>query len=176
MSCPLSGKATGTREKQTIPAWSRSAFVDAARGSDSLRLGELTIASKSRVPRHTHTNTEEAMVLLEGTLEALVGSQRMTIGPGDLVLAPAGTVHGFVNVSDTAARLLFCFPGSRTRPGAVYAAQRPALGIPVRAGPVRLQFSPRPALGARIRGLTGALPLGKVVSETNLPKMRERYG
>jgi quercetin dioxygenase-like cupin family protein len=85
-------------------------IVDAARGSDSLRLGEVTIASMSRVPRHTHTNTEEAMILLEGRLDALVGSQRMTIEPGDLVLAPAGTVHGFVNVSDTPARLLFVFP------------------------------------------------------------------
>ena len=85
-------------------------IVDALLGSDSLRMGELTIAPMSRVPRHTHTNTEEAMVLLEGTLQAIVGSQRTTIEAGDLVLAPSGTVHGFVNQSDTPARLLFVFP------------------------------------------------------------------
>ena len=85
-------------------------IVDAAHGSDHLRVGEVTVAAKSRVPRHTHTNTEEAMVLLEGELQALVGSQRETIAPGDVVLAPAGTVHGFVNLSDSPARLLFVFP------------------------------------------------------------------
>ena len=94
----------------TAPGLEAFSIVDAARGSDSLRVGEVTIAAKSRVPRHTHTNTEEAMVLLEGELQALVGSQRENIGAGDVVLAPAGTVHGFVNLSDSPARLLFVFP------------------------------------------------------------------
>ena len=98
------------RENPDSPGLESFGIVDADHGSASLRLGEVTIASMSRVPRHTHTNTEEAMVLLEGELEALVGSQRMTIGPGDVVLAPAGSVHGFVNRSETPARLLFVFP------------------------------------------------------------------
>ncbi len=98
------------REDATSLGLESFSIIDAAQGSDSLKVGEVTIAAKSRVPRHTHTNTEEAMVLLEGSLEALVGRERLTIGPGDLVLAPAGTVHGFVNVSDSPARLLFVFP------------------------------------------------------------------
>jgi quercetin dioxygenase-like cupin family protein len=98
------------REGATSPGLESFGIVDAYHGSASLRLGEVTIASMSRVPRHTHTNTEEAMVLLEGELDALVGSQRITIVPGDVVLAPAGTVHGFVNRSETPARLLFVFP------------------------------------------------------------------
>ena len=85
-------------------------IVDAAQGSDALRVGELTIAPMTRVPRHAHTNSEEAMVLLEGTLEATVGSQRVSIEAGDIVLAPAGSVHGFLNRTDAPARLLFVFP------------------------------------------------------------------
>lgn len=94
----------------TSPGLESFSIVDAAKGSDHLRVGEVTVAPKSRVPRHTHTNTEEAMVLLEGELQALVGSQRVNIEPGDVVLAPAGTVHGFVNLSDAPARLLYVFP------------------------------------------------------------------
>ena len=85
-------------------------IADSKQGTESLRVGEVTIAPNTRVPRHTHTNTEEVMVVLEGTLDVLVGSQRMTIGPGDAVLAPPGSVHGFVNRYEGPARILFVFP------------------------------------------------------------------
>ena len=107
---PIIRRSDLNKGEQSSPGLESITMVDAAHGSDSLRVGEVTIAAMSRVPRHTHTNTEEAMVLLEGSLDALVGRQRITIEPGDLVLAPAGTVHGFVNRADTPARLLFVFP------------------------------------------------------------------
>ena len=109
-------------------------IVDAAHGSDALRVGELTIAPMTRVPRHAHTNTEEAMVLLEGTLEAQVGSQRMTIEAGDLVLAPAGSVHGFLNRTDQPARLLYVFP--RHDPDRVWSTppDAPPSGFPSEQG------------------------------------------
>ena len=108
---PIIRKSDRNKNEEAVSAGLESfSIVDAAHGSDSLRVGELTIAAMSRVPRHTHTNTEEAMVLLEGSLEALVGSERITIEAGDLVLAPAGTVHGFLNRSETPARLLYVFP------------------------------------------------------------------
>ena len=109
-------------------------IVDAAHGSDALRVGELTIAPMTRVPRHTHTNSEEAMVLLEGTLEAQVGSQRMSIEAGDIVLAPAGSVHGFLNRSDTPARLLYVFP--RHDPDRVWSTppDAPPSGFPSEQG------------------------------------------
>jgi quercetin dioxygenase-like cupin family protein len=121
-------------EQATSPGLESFSIVDATHGSDSLRMGELTIDSMSRVPRHTHTNTEEAMVLLEGSLEAMVGSQRVTIEAGDLVLAPAGTVHGFVNRSDTPARLLYVFP--RHDPDRVWTTPPDALpsGFPSEQG------------------------------------------
>ena len=109
-------------------------IVDAAHGSDALRVGELTIAPMTRVPRHAHTNSEEAMVLLEGTLEAQVGSQRMTIEAGDLVLAPAGSVHGFLNRTDQPARLLYVFP--RHDPDRVWSTppDAPPSGFPSEQG------------------------------------------
>ncbi len=85
-------------------------IVDAEQGTHALKIGEVTIAPNTRLPRHIHTNTEKAMVVLEGTLDVVVGRERMTIGPGHTVLAPAGTTHGFVNRSDKPARILFIFP------------------------------------------------------------------
>src|SRR2546428_13604850 len=87
-----------------------SDLVDAAQGSQSLKIGELTIAPNTRVPRHIHPNTEEAMIMLEGTLEVVLGNQRMTVGPGHDVLAPAGTVNGFLNRTREPRRVPIVFP------------------------------------------------------------------
>ena len=85
-------------------------LVHSPHGSQSLRVGELTVAPNSRVPRHIHANTEEAMIVLEGTLDAILGKERTTVVAGQTVLAPAGAVHGFVNRYDEPARVLFVFP------------------------------------------------------------------
>jgi quercetin dioxygenase-like cupin family protein len=132
---PIIRKSDRNRNEETISEGLETfGIVDAAHGSESLRVGELTIAPMTRVPRHTHTNSEEAMVLLEGTLEALVGSQRVTIEAGDVVHAPSGTVHGFVNRSEMAARLLFVFP--RHDPDRVWTTPPSALpsGFPSEQG------------------------------------------
>ena len=53
---------------------------------------------------------EEAVVIVEGSLEAILGDQVVTLGEGDTVLAPAGVKHGFENRSGATARLLAIFP------------------------------------------------------------------
>lgn len=85
-------------------------IVDEARGTHALKMGEVTVAPNTRLARHIHPNTEEAMVVLEGTVLALVGRDRATISTGDAVLAPAGSTHGLINSSDQPARILFIFP------------------------------------------------------------------
>jgi quercetin dioxygenase-like cupin family protein len=107
---PIIRKQDLTKQEGEDPGLEVSMIVDAEKGSHSLRIGELTIPPNSRVSRHIHADTEEAMIMLEGTLEALLGRERKTIGPGHTVVAPAGTVHGFLNRSGEPARLLFVFP------------------------------------------------------------------
>jgi quercetin dioxygenase-like cupin family protein len=107
---PIIEKQDLTKREGSSPGLEAYDLVDAAQGSHSLRIGELTIAPNARVPRHIHPNTEEAMIILEGTLDVVLGDQRMTVGPGHIVLAPAGTMHGFLNRSPEPARLLFIFP------------------------------------------------------------------
>ena len=46
----------------------------------------------------------------EGSLEAILGDEVVTLGLGDTVLAPAGVKHGFVNRSQATAKLLAAFP------------------------------------------------------------------
>lgn len=58
------------------------------------------------VPPHTHTKEQESYFMLEGTMVMQLGSQELTIEPGDFVHVPAGTVHGYKNDSDRCVRFL----------------------------------------------------------------------
>jgi quercetin dioxygenase-like cupin family protein len=82
-------------------------------GSRSLYIEEVIVAPDARIPRCVHPHTEVAVIVLEGMLDAVLGRERMTIGPSQTVLAPAGTAHGFLNRYQQPARVLFVFPTHR---------------------------------------------------------------
>ena len=83
--------------------------VDAGLGAQSLMVSSLSFPPDSRVVTHVHT-IEEAMVVLEGELEAVLGDEVVTVRSGQTVLAPAGVRHGFVNRSGSRACLMAIFP------------------------------------------------------------------
>jgi quercetin dioxygenase-like cupin family protein len=55
-------------------------------------------------------NTEELLLILEGTAEATVGDERGQLETGQLALIPALTPHGLANVADRPLRYLGFFP------------------------------------------------------------------
>lgn len=60
-----------------------------------------------------HTDSREEIVLvLAGTLEAVVADERAVAGPGTLVLVPEMVPHGFRNVGTETARAVGFFAGS----------------------------------------------------------------
>ena len=96
------------KEEQRYPGVRRWEMVG-KRNSKSMLMGELIFTPGSKIPTHTHPN-EEAMLITEGHLEAVLGDERMDVGPGDMVLAPAGVKHGFVNRSGADAKMTFVHP------------------------------------------------------------------
>ena len=91
------------------PGAERRQIVDAGRGAQSLTVADLTLAPGASVPNHVHP-TEEAMVILEGELESVLGEDRCVVEAGQTVLAPPMVKHGFVNRSGAPARLMAIFP------------------------------------------------------------------
>jgi quercetin dioxygenase-like cupin family protein len=79
-------------------------------GSRSLHIEEVIVAPDARIPRCINPHAEMAVIVQEGMLDVQLGRERMTIGAGHTVLAPAGTAHGFLNRYRQPARLLFVFP------------------------------------------------------------------
>ena len=68
---------------------------------------ELTVPPGARVPPpHSHSNNEEIIYCLEGTLRCSVDDELRDLKPGERSLSPRGVVHGFSNPHDRAARAL----------------------------------------------------------------------
>ncbi|MGX9965459.1 cupin domain-containing protein [Roseomonas sp. F4] len=62
-------------------------------------------------PLHLHAE-EETFYVLEGRPTFRLGEKIFAAGPGDLVLIPAGTPHGWINAADRPCRMLATFaPG-----------------------------------------------------------------
>jgi len=99
-----------SKKAGAAPGLETCVLVSAGQGSQSLHIEEVTVAPNARIPRCVNPHTEVAVIVQEGTLDALLGRERMTIGPGHTVLAPAGTAHGFLNRYQEPARVLFVFP------------------------------------------------------------------
>ena len=81
-----------------------SVLVGVAQGSRWLHIEEVSVAPNARIPRRINPHTEVAIIVQEGKLDAILGRERVMIGPGDIVLAPAGSAHGFLNRYEEPAR------------------------------------------------------------------------
>jgi len=72
-----------------------------------LGMFELIVPPASNVPPpHSHSNNEELVHVLEGTLRYRVGSETRDLSPGQSMHTPRGTVHAFSNPFDHPARAL----------------------------------------------------------------------
>jgi quercetin dioxygenase-like cupin family protein len=81
-------------------------LLDGSR-SHSLGMFELTVPSGSNVPPpHSHSNNEECVYVLDGTLRYTVGAISRDLGQGDSMHTPKGMVHAFSNPFDSTARAL----------------------------------------------------------------------
>jgi quercetin dioxygenase-like cupin family protein len=68
---------------------------------------ELTVAPGARVPpAHSHSNNEEIVYVLEGTLRYSVDGEMRDLTPGERMFSPRNSVHAFSNPHDRPARAL----------------------------------------------------------------------
>ncbi len=85
--------------------------ADATGGAISAHRVCLTDGALGANP-HRHTISSEAFYVLEGSVDLLVGGERICAGSGDLVVVPPGEVHAFAaSRGATADVLVFITPG-----------------------------------------------------------------
>ena len=79
-------------------------------GAASLTITELTLQPGGQVPLHIHPGHEECMMVLEGTLESVLGDDKDTVAAGDTIIAPDSVRHSLTNISGQPAKVLAIFP------------------------------------------------------------------
>ena len=86
-------------------------LVDGA-AKRGLGVFELTVPPGAMVPPpHSHTDNEECVYVLEGTLRYSVDGETRDLTPGDWMSTPRGSVHHFSNpTSDTVRALVVLTP------------------------------------------------------------------
>jgi uncharacterized cupin superfamily protein len=59
------------------------------------------------IPAHVHPDQDELIYVLEGKVEFELDGKRHAAGPGDIGRLPRNIPHGYFNVGDTNARMIF---------------------------------------------------------------------
>jgi quercetin dioxygenase-like cupin family protein len=84
-------------------------FVSKEAGAANVTVGELVMQSGAALRLHAHP-TDEAIILLEGEVEMVVGDESRLVTPGHTLLAPPGTPHRLVNNTGAPVRMYTIFP------------------------------------------------------------------
>jgi mannose-6-phosphate isomerase-like protein (cupin superfamily) len=109
---------------------------DLARQNDAFRreivtgphsqLVAMTIPPGGEIGEEVHPSTDQILIFVEGTGEAVLDGQRSTVDQNDLVFVKAGTRHNFVNTGENALRLVTVYSPPEHEPGTVHATKEEA--------------------------------------------------
>jgi mannose-6-phosphate isomerase-like protein (cupin superfamily) len=91
------------------PGINRVTIVHRGSGAGALTTRLVTIDPGVRTTPHWH-KIEEAMMVLEGEGQAVLGDETLPIKAGETLLGPAGIRHGFINTGSAPLRLAVAFP------------------------------------------------------------------
>lgn len=77
--------------------------------AENFSLGMVTLEPKGgQVPWHNHPQ-EEIYMVLEGTGEICLGSERKEIHGGQTVYIPSNEFHQLTNIGDTPLKFIYCY-------------------------------------------------------------------
>ena len=105
----MKGEAQGGRSASGTQSHT---LVGKDNGGNNLTVVDAGIDPGAGLALHTHPGYEEAMLVVEGNIEAVLEDETRILGPGDLLLAPAGAKHTITNQSDKPARVLAIYPAT----------------------------------------------------------------
>jgi mannose-6-phosphate isomerase-like protein (cupin superfamily) len=105
-------------------------ITEAARANDTFRrvlhttghvqLVVMTLQPGEDIGSEVHEHNDQVLTFVEGSVRAEVAGDATDVGPGDVVVVPAGTRHDFTNIGDIPARLFTLYAPPDHAPDTVH--------------------------------------------------------
>ena len=108
LNMPVIDHSTQRLSEPTDKVSSRGMITE-EHGAESLSIREIVIEPGYRGRLHTH-DTDEAVMVVEGSIQFIVGDEVRTVRSGYSMLAPPGVAHKLVNNTWVSARMLVIRP------------------------------------------------------------------
>jgi uncharacterized RmlC-like cupin family protein len=101
------GEALEWEPGQEPPLRNKRGICSKTVESPNLTMSRVIVPPGGRNQRHYHVNCDAGMHILKGRLRIFIGPdhemEEVVAEAGDFVFAPAGVIHGFMNLSDSEA-------------------------------------------------------------------------
>lgn len=87
----------------------KGVLIDDTRGAPNFAMRRFTLVPGAEVPKHTN-EVEHEQYVLAGEYVVGIEDEEFTVGAGDSLLVPAGTVHWYRNESDEEGAFICVVP------------------------------------------------------------------
>lgn len=100
--------------------WTNEAFRREVMTGTLQQVVVMTIQPGDEIGEEVHEDTDQSLVIIDGTGEAQLDGASFPIGPNELVLVRAGVRHNFVNTGDVPLRLITVYSPPEHPAGTVH--------------------------------------------------------
>jgi mannose-6-phosphate isomerase-like protein (cupin superfamily) len=91
---------------QPLPGEKIAMRVESNHSSGAFSLTEIIVAPQAGPPLHIHTDADEVLYVLDGTVDFVCGGEQFRTSTGGFAAIPRGKPHAFRNFEATPARML----------------------------------------------------------------------
>jgi mannose-6-phosphate isomerase-like protein (cupin superfamily) len=110
----------------TAAARSNDAFRRVLHTSGHVQLVVMMLQPGEDIGSEVHEHIDQVLAFVDGTVRADVDGTTSEVGPGDVVVVPAGTQHNFTNIGAEPARLYTIYGPPDHAPDTVHLTKQDA--------------------------------------------------
>ena len=103
----MESEVEGTRR---IPARvSKLLISENTVGATQISMGTNVTEVGSRIPLHSHKDSEEAMFVIQGKGKLICGGEEYDLNPGTAIFSPLGVEHEIINVGEEPFKIVWAY-------------------------------------------------------------------
>ena len=96
-------------EKRQPPRVSKILISEHSVGATKISMGTNVTEPGSRIPIHSHTDSEEAMFVVQGQGKLYADGEEYDLYPGTAIYSPLGVEHEIVNVGSEPFKIVWAY-------------------------------------------------------------------